>query len=161
MKEAIRNFWQERSERERWIAAGAGALTLALILFFFVWQPINQERLRLHKRVPELQATLQRMQAQAHEVKSLQSRPKPVSLELALEESSKEIGLSNLKGAFRSDGPDRVRININTIEFNKWMAWMGKLQNERAIRIESAHVEALPEPGMVKINSLLTSSADH
>ncbi|MGH9905344.1 MAG: type II secretion system protein GspM [Pyrinomonadaceae bacterium] len=158
MKQAIA-WWRERSERERWMVGGTIAVVLALIVFLLLWQPLNSERLRLAKRVPELRATLQQMQAQAREVKGLQARPKPVSLEVALDETAREIGLPNLKGSLQNDGPDRVRANFKAVEFNKWVAWMGKLQNERAIRLDSAQVEALPESGMVKINSVLTSSA--
>jgi type II secretory pathway component PulM len=134
------------------------AVALALIVFFLLWRPLNSERLRLAKRVPELRATLQQMQGQAREVKGLQARPKPVSLEVALDETGREIGISDLKRSLQSDGPERVRLNVNSIEFNKWIAWMGKLQKERAIRLDSAQVEALPESGMVKINSVVTSS---
>ncbi|MGH8728374.1 MAG: type II secretion system protein GspM [Burkholderiales bacterium] len=156
MRETSLTWWRERSARERWMIGGTAALVLALIVFFFLWQPLNAERLRLAKRVPELKNTLARMQTQAQEVKGVQSRSKPRSLEVALEETSREIALP--KGAIRSDGLERARINLAAIEFNKWIAWTAKLQQERAIRLEAAQIEALAEPGMVKVNALLTTA---
>lgn len=156
MTQAWLTWWRERSARERWMIGGTAALVLTLIVFFFVWQPLDTERLRLAKRVPELKITLARMQIQAREVKGVQSRGKPRSLEVALEETGREIGLP--KGAIRSDGPERARINLAAIEFNKWIAWIAKLQQDRAIRLEAAQIEALAEPGMVKVNALLTTA---
>lgn len=158
MKDTLQQWWRERSQRERVMVAGTVFFVLASMLFFLVWQPINQERLRLQKRVPEQRAVLQEMLAQAQEAGRLQSLPPPSSLEAALKETGAESGVPDLKGAYSSDGPGRMRLTINAIEFNRWLAWMGKLQKERAVRLESAQVEALPESGMVKVNALLASA---
>jgi general secretion pathway protein M len=154
MSEAARQWWTARSERERWMVGGAAALILASILFFFVYQPINEERLRLRDRVPELRSSLQQMQSQTQEVKALQSRPKPPSLEVALKESATQAGLANAK--ITADGPDRARVNFDSVEFEKWIRWVGRLQSERAFRIDSAQVAALPEPGIVKVAALVS-----
>jgi general secretion pathway protein M len=157
MKEALRQWWTERSPRERVIVAAGASLVAALVLFLFVYEPIDAERLRLRERVPQLKLTLQKMQAQAEQVKSVQSRPKSASLEVALKETAAQSGLANANIAL--DGPDRARVSFASVEFNRWIQWTGRLQTERAIRIESAQVEALREPGMAKINALLASSA--
>ena len=133
---------------------GAAVLILASILFFFIYQPINEERLRLHDRVPQLRSTLQRMQSQAAEVKTLQSRPKPASLEVALKESATQAGLANAR--ITADGPDRARVNFESVGFNQWIQWTGRLQSERAFRLDSAQVSALPEAGMVKVGALIS-----
>ncbi len=155
MREGAREWWSARSERERWMVSGAAVLIVASVLFFFVYQPINEERSRLHNRVPELRASLQRMQAQAEEVKTLQSRPKPESMEVVLKESAAQSGLAN--ASIAADGPGRARVNFASIEFNRWIQWAGQLQNERAFRMESAQVEALPDAGMVKAAALIST----
>lgn len=157
MKEAIYQWWTERSQRERVIVVFGTSLVAALVLWLGVYQPIDAERQRLSERVPQLRATLQKMQAQAEQVQSVQSRPKPASLEIALEEAATQSGLANANIA--ADGPDRARASFTSVEFNKWIQWAGRLQAERAIRIESAQVEALPEPGMVKVTAVLVSAA--
>jgi general secretion pathway protein M len=155
MKDALREWWSQRSERERWMISGAAILIVASILFFYVYQPINTERLRLQKRVPELRASLAQMHTQVEELKTLQARPRPASLEVALKESAAQSGLGN--ASITADGPERARVNFASVEFNKWVQWTGRLQSERAFRVESAQVQALPEAGMVKVTAVVSA----
>ena len=52
----------------------------------------------------------------------------------------------------------RVRIEFNAVAFDRWIDWASILQTEQGVRVESAEIFALAEPGMVKIKAVLASA---
>ena len=52
----------------------------------------------------------------------------------------------------------RARIIFNSAAFDSWIEWVKFLQLEQSIRVESADITPLTEPGMVKIQAVLAPS---
>jgi type II secretory pathway component PulM len=48
---------------------------------------------------------------------------------------------------------DRVLFAAPVLEFDAWLQWIGSVQRELGIRLETCNITALEEPGMVRIEA--------
>ncbi len=162
MKQGWSAFWQQREPRERAIIAGGAALLIIALLYAFVWEPIVQDRERLQTRVPQLIASARQIEQDASEIERLRALPRaPVSaqgLQSAIEQSAAASNLRDKITRVAADGNNRSRVQLAAVAFDQWLSWVAKLQNEQRIRVEAAQVEALAEPGMVKVNAVFVSA---
>ena len=161
MKQALLDFWGERNTRER-IVLAVGSTVLGLgLLYAYGWMPVRSEVARLTERLPELRAGAAQMREEAAEIGSLRKRTigDPAGGVLsAIEQSSSAAGLRDKIGELASTDPAHVRITSASMPFDQWVSWLAQLQAQFGVRVESARVDALPEPGLVRIQAVLTKS---
>ena len=153
----LTQFWHQRTPAERRTLALGGTVLAVALLYAFVWHPLSQERQRLLDSLPQLRAAAAQMRLQSAEVARLRSLPQ------------KNLG-NNLRGALdvagagRSVGTPsqiialdsgRARVEFNAVAFDNWIDWATRLQTEHGVRVESASIAALSEPGMVSIQAVL------
>jgi len=162
MKQGFTAFWQQREPRERAILAGGAALLLVALLYAFVWEPITQDRKRLQTRVPQLIASARQIEQDAAEIERLKALPRaPVSaqgLQSAIEQAAVAGNVREKITRVTTESNNRSRVQFAEVAFDQWLAWVATLQNEQRIRVEAAQVEALAEPGMVKVNAVFVSA---
>lgn len=161
MKENILSFWNQRTAAERrTITIGGGTLVIALI-YAFVWHPLQQERNRLQASLPQLRTAAAQFHADAAEVVRLRaSAPKQSQskgdLQAAIESAAARTGLGKPAQLNPLDS-GRARIAYNVAAFDAWIKWLKIMQTEQAVRVESLAINALAEPGMVKIQAVLAA----
>jgi general secretion pathway protein M len=162
MKENLKQFWQQRTHTERRTLTIGGALLAIALLYAFIWHPLTQEQQRLRAALPQLRAAAAQMQIQAAEVKRLRNLPQKSAqpnLRSALEYMSAHSAIGS--PAISPMDADHARITFNAVAFDGWIEWVKTLQAEQGVRVESAEVFALAEPGMVKIQAVLSASGSH
>jgi len=162
MKENIAHFWQQRTHTERrTIMIGGSILTIAL-LYAFIWHPLTQERQRLRAALPHLRAAAAQMHFQAAEISRMRNLP-PKSfnnnLRGALDFMSAHSAIGSPSISALDSG--RARISFDAVAFDSWIEWVKMLQAEQGVRVESAEVFALAEPGMVKVQAVLSLPSSH
>ena len=160
IKENLHQFWQQRSRNERRTLRIGGIVLAIALLYAFVWYPLSQEQQRLRNALPQARAAAAQMQFQAQEVARMRSLPQKTSnnnLRSAVESASARNNLG-APAEFLPLGTDRARITYNSAVFESWIEWVKFLQLEQGVRVESADITALTEPGMVKIQAVLASS---
>lgn len=159
MKENILSFWRQRTPAERrTITIGGGALLIALI-YAFVWHPLQQERGRLRTSLPQLRTAAAQLHADAVEVARLRtSAPQQAgdNLPAAIESAAARTGLGKPTQLTPLD-TGRARIVFNAAAFDAWIEWLKIMQTEQTVRVESSEINALAEPGMVKIQAVLAA----
>jgi type II secretory pathway component PulM len=76
----FQSYWQGLDRRSRLtLSVAFGALVVGLF-WAFVWQPVTTKRAALLTRIPQLEVDLQRMRAEAEEIKRINALPAiPVS----------------------------------------------------------------------------------
>lgn len=67
----MRAWWSAREPRERQVLAIGGALTAVLLIWAFVWYPLQRSRSELRERVQAQRSELQQMRSDATRVAQL------------------------------------------------------------------------------------------
>ena len=165
MKDGLRQFWTQRSPSEQqWIGACIIGLLL-MLTYFYVWQPINHERQRLHADLPQLRANAEQMHISAGEIAKLRKMPVQAPLPKkgmreAIGQSAETYNLGNsVSLVINEEGEGRVRIAMPSVAFDKWVGWLGRLQAQYGIRLASCQIDASSQPGMVKVQAVLVGNS--
>ncbi len=161
MKDKILAFWQQRNYAERRTIMIAGTLLMTALLYVFIWHPLTQEQQRLRTVLPQIRATTAQMHHQATAINHLRNVPQKNFNANIREALEKAAVISALGSPFQQTLLDNrhAKITINAIAFDRWIEWINILQSEQGVRIESAEIVTLTEPGIVKIQATLSSPA--
>ena len=160
MLQTARTFWTQINSRERLVIVGGALLLLIVIVYFYLWQPLSQERLRLRASLPQLKLSAAQMRANVDEVTRLkanlnQAPQSAQSLRTLLEQSAAAYKLRDNLSQINTEGDNRIRLRLGSVPFDDWIQWLAQLQTQYRIRLESCRVEGLPQPGMVKVDAVL------
>lgn len=160
MKERFQQFWMQASPRERWLIGGGFCLLLIAVLFFYVWQPVVRDRQKLRANLPQLRTHAEQMRLNEAEVGRLKTLPASAALPKggirgAVENSAAAFKLRDSMSQVSVEGDGRISFSMAPVSFDNWVRWLGHLQEQYRIRLESCRVEALPQPGMVRVKAVL------
>ncbi len=154
----ILHFWRRLSAREQVIMGGGVGLLVIVILVFYVWQPLEKERARLRASLPRLRVAAEKIRADVAEVPKLKRDEKPVlvagGLREMVEQAASADGLQVTQA--NAEGNNKLNVTLTAVAFDGWAKWLAALQIQKGIRLDSCRIEALPQPGMVKVQAVLT-----
>lgn len=161
MKARFLEFWQGLNPRERWLVGGGALVLLVMLLYAFAWQPVASGDKRLRARLPQLRADAAAVQAGALEVQRLRAAapavPPPDNVQAALEAAVRGANWQN--ATVQPVDATRARVIVPSVEFDRWVAWVGRLRTEQRLLLDSGEIEALPSPGLVKVNAVFATPA--
>lgn len=160
MQERLQQFWQQRSRNEQRTLRIGGIVLAIAFLYAFVWYPLAQAQQHLRSTLPQMRAAAAQMQFQAQEVARMRNLPpKTISNNLrSAVESATARGSIGAPAEFLPLDAGRARITYQSAIFDHWIEWIKYLQVEQGVRVESADITALTEPGMVKVQAVLAPS---
>ncbi len=153
MKQALLEYWQSRSPRDRVIMLAVGGLVLLGMLYAFVWQPIADERAQLRKSLPALRSSAAQFQGNADEAEKLAAKAAGSNLNVLnlMETSAKTRNLREKISSISAVDGTHVRVVSASIGFDDWLGWSKELQMQ-GIRVDSAQINMLQEgSGLVKL----------
>jgi type II secretory pathway component PulM len=159
--EAVRSFWEARSARERAVLAAAAVLAVSAALYGLVWEPGLKASARLAAVLPRLRAQVEDMRLQQKEIVLLRKTSVAVSgaadLRALLRASAARGPFAGTAHSLEWEANDRVRFSAAAADFDRWLQWVGSVQRELGIRVQSCSIAALGEPGMVRIQASFVS----
>jgi len=164
MKTQLLARWSGFSDKEKHISMALALIIFCLLLYTFVWLPVQQGRERFTKSIPEKQAKLLLMRAQAAEIEQLRSQFKSVrssasGLKAAVEVSAKFHGLSpTYPDAAKGNDITQLNVALTSVSFNAWVKWAESLLNQNHVRIQSCQLIPTGADGQVKVEAVLTAS---
>jgi type II secretory pathway component PulM len=155
----IREAWDRRSARERSVLA-AGAIAIAALLFVaLAWIPLERTRERLEREVPELRSAVAALQRDADEVRRLRAMPLAATAAGQPLASLAAGGLAAPPGARLTLAGDRhLKLAGDDVGFAALLEWLSAAAAAQGLRVESARLEARPEPGRVRAEIMLARS---
>lgn len=144
-------WWNQLSNRERWLVGGGSALTLLLIVYALIWQPFQKELGRLRQTVAEQRADLAWMRQAAIEAKRLENvQPGPKSqfpedirrsLLIVVDQSARAAGLGTAVKRVEPQGDDRVRVWLEQASFDQLIGWLDTLRQDQGIQTANAVID--------------------
>ena len=151
----MKAWWESLSTRERALVAGGAAATLALLLYALVWEPFQAGGRRLRQSVAEQRASLAWMRQAAQEVKRLngagaaQAAGDDRSLLTLVDQTARAAGLGPALKRIAPQGDDKLSAQLDAVEFDKLVPWLGALEHEHRMTIVSLSVDRTETPGLV------------
>jgi general secretion pathway protein M len=159
MKALLIQFWRARAPRERLILGGGAVLLVLALGYAYGWLPMQRDAAQMRKTLPQLRVQAQQMQQDAAEVERLRAQPVVArsvdSLTLAVGQRAIASGLRERIESITAQDARHVRVVLTQVALDEWLAWLGDLQTNDGLRVESAHIVAGDAPGQVRVDAVL------
>jgi general secretion pathway protein M len=143
---------------------GVGAaVTVVIVVWFFVWSPLRAGVSELRNSVADKQDLLvdvHRAQAVALGQSGASSRGPAAtdSLVVLVDKTHRNHGLAGTLSRNQPEGPDRIRLTFQEAPFDSLVGWLGTLQEQYGVGVESASFSAGHDPGVVSATLVLHRS---
>jgi len=160
----MKDWWETLNARERALVAGGTLLALALLVYVLFWEPFQAEGHRLRRGVAELRADLAWMQQAAREIKRLDGagEARPVddgrSLLTLVDQTARAAGLGNALKRIAPQGVDQLSAQLDAVDFNRLIAWLGELERDHFIAIVNLSVDRASVAGRVNARVIVRSA---
>ncbi len=152
-------YWRGLAPREQLVVGIGGVAAVVLLLYAFLWAPLQHDLDRLRAEVPREQQQLQWMRAQVNRINQLRAAaPSGVrggGLLSFVEQSAQTYGIRTSIKRVEPEGPNAVRLAIDGVAFNSLAEWLANLQKQGGVRIDNATLEPSPTPGVINARLLL------
>jgi len=162
MKALLIQFWRARAPRERLVLGGGTALLLLALGYAYGWLPMQRDAAQMRKELPQLRVQARQLQQDAAEVARLRAQPAVAravsSLTAAVEQRAVASGLRERIESITAQDARHVRVVLPQVGLDDWAAWLGELQANDGIRVESARIEASDTAGVVKVEAVLAGA---
>jgi type II secretory pathway component PulM len=157
---AITGFWKACSARERVAVAAVVILVTGTALYLFLWKPGMAARKSLSEILPRLRAQLEDMRWQRDELAALRKKlgasSPPGDIAVVLRASAAQAPFAPAVERIESLSGGKARMQAGPLPFDAWLAWMENLQRELGIRLEACRVNALDQPGTVRLEAIFS-----
>lgn len=157
---ALQARFQALNPRERAIVVGGGCIVLLAVIYFLLLAPFYSAIDARGRRVAAKQADLAWLQGSLAEVQSLAATqpqaagPTGESLVVLIDRTAREGGLGPSLTGQTPSGDAGIRVRLESAPFDSVVQWLGVLQQQYGVAIESATIDRTPAQGVV--NATLT-----
>jgi type II secretory pathway component PulM len=150
MIEALRQRFDQLSDRERRLVIGGG-IVAALLLLLAIVMPLERGVTQSAARITRKQADLGWIQQMAP---ALAAAPRATptnaeSLIVLIDRSARDAGLGQSLTGSQPSGNGAMRTQFEKADFNRLMDWIAMLGQQYGVQAESATFEAGASPGLV------------
>ncbi len=134
MIDRVRDWWQGRSDRERWMLGVMLALLAILVLWFAIIAPLNRARAAAEQRLSVATEDAGRVAAAAGAMKIARRDAQPmlnVALPVAIGQAAEANGFTLAR--LDPIGGDRATIGISTARGPALFTWLNALEKQGVI----------------------------
>jgi type II secretory pathway component PulM len=140
-------WYRSLSEREQRTILYGGILAVALLLIGGLWG-LQSATSSAATRVASKRADLAWMQAVAPRLRSMPAARPDESLALLVDRTAKDSGADPA-------GNGGLRVRLEGAPFDAVVIWLGRVQQERGLVVESASFDGTATEGLVNANLVL------
>ena len=138
----MRERWQQLQNRERGLIVLAAVVIVLVLLWTFVWEPLQQSSQDNRARIAEQQSLLLWLESIEPEVQRLRAEQNartgignrsPISL---IDQTARAAGLAGALQRIEPASSNQVRVVFEQVEFAGLMEWLSSLLAEQPYRVE-------------------------
>jgi general secretion pathway protein M len=147
----VRDWLDNLSARERNLVYVAGGLLAIALVYLVLVMPFQVSGKKMAARVQQKSADLAWMQASAPQAMAAAGMAQAAggeSLVVLVARTAREAGLGESLRDQSPDGSAGLRLRIEAASFDTLVTWLGSLQQQYGVTIESATIDAAA-PGLV------------
>lgn len=163
MKDQLIARWRAFSSKEQSILKALLLIMLCLLIYAFVWLPVQHGRERLSRMLPEKKVKLMLMHSQADDIEHLRGQFNEIrshadGLKAAIEVSAKVNGLmpTYVPNIQNSDA-NLLAVVLTQVSFDAWLKWVESLQSQHHVRVQSCKITPSTSRGLVNIDAVFTA----
>lgn len=151
--------WQTLSARERTIVIGGAALVVIVAAYMLVLSPFYAALEARAQRVGAKQADLAYIRGVSAEVQTLAAAQPALaavdeSLVVLIDRTARENGVGSALTGQTPSGNNGIRVRLESAPFDSVVQWLGVLQQQHGIDVETATIDRAGATGLV--NASLT-----
>ncbi len=152
--------FQALNARERTIVIAGSCVVVIAAIYLLALAPFYAAVDARGRRVAEKQADLAWMQGSLAEVQTLaaaqpqSSGPSGESLVVLIDRTAREANLGASLTGQTPSGDSGIRVRLEAAPFDTVVQWLGTLQQQHAVAVETATIDRAANPGLV--NATLT-----
>jgi len=161
--DALRNWLDQLEARERLLVLFAAALLVVAVVVIGGLRPLMASADRNAQRVSDQEQLLTEIEQVAARLGPQRGGTATVaggdSLVLVIDRSTRARNLGGYLKRNQPDGDASIRLRFERAPFDDLMVWLAELQNQYAIGVVSANIDAGNETGRVNCNLILSRTA--
>ncbi|MFM2480592.1 type II secretion system protein GspM [Celerinatantimonas sp. YJH-8] len=152
----MKQWWQGRSLRERWILGIAGGLVLILIVYQQGWQRLQNLDQQARRAIDQQQQILIWAQQQGNRLDQVvasngaPSQPTATFSQTA-NQSATDFGISLTR---LQQQQDHYNVWIAPVAFDPLLSWLAQMEQQHGYRVETINIQADKESGIVQVSRL-------
>jgi general secretion pathway protein M len=159
----MKEKWQQLSLREKRLAIITSIVAIITLVYFMIWEPLQDGIQTSRVRVKAQQDTLVQMREQAAEARQLLAAQRQAgantrsssSLLVIIERTAQTKKLKSRLQKVQPEGQDSVRVWIENASFDQLIDWLALLENSNTIYVSEIIIDRQKEPGRVNSRILL------
>lgn len=162
----MKEKWQQLSLREKRLVIITAIVVVITVVYFMIWQPLQDGIQTSRVRVKAQHQTLTQMQEQAAEARQLLAAQRQAgsnrsssSLLVIIERTAQTKNLKSRLQKVQPEGEDSVRVWVENASFDQLIDWLALLENRNTIYVSEIIIERQKEPGRVNSRILLRVAA--
>lgn len=158
MFEQIKDWWEGASEREQKLLLISAVVVFIGLIYFALWQPMSDELARKQQSLTNTQQRLTWVDKNSKKLIEAGVGTRKASnksnLSQLINKTAKryQINISRIQSR---DG--KVDVWINSAEFDQFVEWITKLQNQYGIFAQTVDISRGKEKGLIKVSRLSLS----
>ncbi|OHU86873.1 MULTISPECIES: type II secretion system protein GspM [Pseudoalteromonas] len=155
MKQQALKYWHSLKEQEQKLLIVAAVIFAIFVLVMGVFRPLNaavekaeRDKLRQQELAAWVSSSVGTLKSSASGAKPMQSGN--LSVLVNRTRNQYQINISKMQPSDQA-----LRLTIDSVEFNKLVAWLDELTNKYGVKIESLDLAQDSSPGYVRVSRLL------
>lgn len=148
------DWYRSLSDRDRKTVLYGGLVAGLLLVVGGAWK-LDGAVDAAAKRVANKRSDLAWMQAVAPRLRSMPAARADESLPLLVDRTARDGGLAGSLSGSDPAGEGALRVRLQDVPFDAMVVWLGRMQMERGVVVESASVDAGAGEGLVNASLVL------
>ena len=157
--EALTTWFNSLEQLERTLVSIAGGLLALVILYFAILLPFNgfvDARVTRAERKTQDLAWMQSVAPTLRTFATTQPGANGESLVVLINRTARQKGLGGALTAQTPVGDDGMRVRLESATFDGIVVWLGVLQQQHGVGVETANIDRTDKTGVVNANLILS-----
>ena len=158
----MKDWFAALDSRERMMVGTAAVFIILAIGWFGIWAPLDNGQRSTAERVDVWRTSLAALRPMRAQLQTAGSAPAQTagqnqSLVVIVDNTLRQRGLTNaLQRTQPTPGGDGIRVEFENAAFDDLMLWLGDLNRQYALQVESSSFSIASDENLGRVNSSLT-----
>jgi type II secretory pathway component PulM len=162
--EKLKTRWQSLAPREKNALQGGALLVLVLLLYAFLWSPLNTHLDKLRTQIQGEKKTAAWIQTADKQIRALENEQKKISTQTlslrlnTIQEELRQGPLSKMLTQLNQSGADEIHCVFERVDFDTLMGWLIPFAQEHDLSVKQASFRRLNNVGLVQAEFVFRAS---
>ncbi len=153
MKDALKAYWNNLNDRERWMLGSGGVCCFFLLYYALLYAPLTDSVKEKSQQLKEKEETLVWMQKARSQYKRGTPAQALGSSQLlsVLANQLKSASFHGFSYQLQQTGAGDIQLSFDQVPYNPFVSWLWSVSQRYAFSIRQFNAERTGTPGVVKV----------